>query len=118
MPYEKHKRIRVLLGSVAGLGALCSICYCWLFSQGKPDDVAGLVIVGSWTILPPLWFLWEYWGIDHDWIKTPRVAEDATSYAAKAERKEYLQSVKDYADYASKIWAAVLAVLVVLTRLH
>jgi hypothetical protein len=53
-----------------------------------------------WTLGPPLWFFFEYFLIDQGWIFTP---------AGKC-KADFLKEVKTYADYASKIWAAVLAV--------
>ena len=59
-----------------------------------------------WGLGPPLWFFAEYFWLDRGWVSLP----------AGANKDEFLKSVKEYADYASKIWAAVLAVVLLLLR--
>lgn len=57
-----------------------------------------------WALGPPLWFFLEYFMLDRGWVPVPDVAgKDA-----------FLKSIKDYADYASKSWAAVLAAVLFL----
>ena len=57
-----------------------------------------------WALGPPLWFFLEYFMLDRSWIKVPDPAD----------KDAFLKSIKDYADYASKIWAAVLAAVLFL----
>jgi hypothetical protein len=54
-----------------------------------------------WVLAPPIWFFVEYFAIESDWIALP----------VNKDRTEYLKTIKNYADYASKIWAGVLALL-------
>jgi hypothetical protein len=61
-------------------------------------------VVGFWTLGPPAWFFAEYYAIDHGCI----------SAITGMTKEDTLGSVKDYADYASKIWAAVLAAILFL----
>jgi Mn2+/Fe2+ NRAMP family transporter len=71
---------------------------------GELRQIAAIV---GWTLLPPIWFFLEYWLIDLDFIIPAGV------------KKETLETCKSYADYASKIWAAVLAaVLFLYARSH
>ena len=69
-------------------------------SHGRMTNDSAWEIV-FWTLGPPLWFFLEYFLIDREWIEAPpMVAKEAL-----------LEETKNYADYASKIWAAVLAVV-------
>jgi hypothetical protein len=58
-----------------------------------------------WVLVPPLWFFWEYFTADNAWIQG--IAHDDAS----------LKKIKDYADFASKVWAGVLALLAGLVAL-
>jgi hypothetical protein len=58
-----------------------------------------------WVLVPPLWFFWEYFAADKNWIQGP-FSDEAS-----------LKKMKDYTDFASKIWAGVLALLVGLVAL-
>lgn len=58
-----------------------------------------------WVLVPPVWFFFEYFA----------VASDAIAGYDSSEQN--LKRVKDYADFASKIWAAVVAVLLFLVTL-
>jgi hypothetical protein len=53
---------------------------------------------------PPVWFFLEYFMLDRGWISVPDLGSNDA----------FLKSIKDYADYASKIWAAVLAAVLFL----
>jgi hypothetical protein len=51
----------------------------------------------------------SYFAVESDWISgLPQ---------NKTDKAEYLRTIKDYADYASKIWAGVLALLLALIAL-
>jgi hypothetical protein len=58
-----------------------------------------------WLLFPPLWFFLEYYAVDSGAIRGLSGAE--------ADMKR----MKDYTDLASKIWAAVIAILVGLVAL-
>jgi hypothetical protein len=58
-----------------------------------------------WVLAPPIWFFVEYFAVASHCIKRFRGTE------------ENLQTIKNYADYASKIWAGVLALLLALIAL-
>jgi hypothetical protein len=63
-------------------------------------DCYGYILIVIWTVAPPVWFFAEYTFTDWGWIATKEgVSKDVA-----------LVRQKIYADYASKIWAAVLAV--------
>jgi hypothetical protein len=58
-----------------------------------------------WVLAPPMWFFLEYFAAESDCISDlPR--SDGN-----------LKIIKDYADYASKVWAGVLALLAALIAL-
>lgn len=63
------------------------------------------VVIVLWGLLPPIWFFCEYYAADHGWL----------TYLP-GPKAEVLESVKTYADYASKIWAAVLAAILFLVK--
>ena len=63
--------------------------------------VAGLLF---WTLFPPIWFFVEYHGVASGALILP-VEPGQTAPAAKEALKS---EVKDYAEAASKIWAAFL----------
>ena len=58
-----------------------------------------------WVLVPPIYFFIEYQAVDNDCI----------SDFPKTEAN--LKTVKDYAEYASKVWAGVLALLAALIAL-
>jgi len=60
-----------------------------------------------WVLEPPIWFFVEYFAVQSDWI----------GGLPWLDKEEYLKTIKDYADYASKIWAGVLALLLALIGL-
>jgi DNA-directed RNA polymerase subunit RPC12/RpoP len=62
-----------------------------------------------WVLAPPIWFFVEYFAVASDWLSG--LPQDQT------EKMAYLKIIKDYADYASKIWAGVLALLLGLITL-
>lgn len=67
-----------------------------------------LSLVVFWALFPPLWFFAEYYFIDSGFVGLP---------ASGAKKSEVLASLKVYADFAAKIWAAVGALLAVLLAL-
>lgn len=76
------------------------------FSQaGARTGWWSISLIVFWTIVPPVWFFIEYFAFDHG------VIVDAAGKAVGQ-----LDSVKTYADYASKIWAAVLAAVLFLYK--
>ena len=62
--------------------------------------------VAFWVLVPPAWFFLEYFAVANDCI---------AGFPGGCEKN--LKSVKDHADYASKIWAGVLALLLALIAL-
>jgi hypothetical protein len=70
------------------------------------DFVPELITISMfWVLAPPVWFFVEFFGIANNCI-------DGFSPEEKN-----LKITKDYADYASKIWAGVLALLLALIAL-
>jgi hypothetical protein len=62
-------------------------------------------VIVFWGLVPPIWFFAEYYAVDHDWLTS-----------LPGPKAEMLESIKTYADYASKIWAAVLAAILFLVK--
>jgi hypothetical protein len=60
-----------------------------------------------WALFPPLWFFAEYYFVDSGFVAPP----------PGTTKEDLLSSLKSYADFASKIWAAVGALLAVLLAL-
>lgn len=60
-----------------------------------------------WFLAPPIWFFFEYLAFDKKWVQL----KDATTHATR------LKEVKDYSDFASKIWAAVVAILLMMVAM-
>ena len=110
MTYKMYQWVR---GSLAAVLAIIGIVAIWLVedpSQGSLGNTFDKIAIIFWTVVPPAWFFFEYWIFDSEkLIKRP--LEGTNQPVAK---EKFLKSLKEYADYASKIWAAILAVLVFL----
>ena len=111
MTYKVYRWVRGILAAVLTIVGIVAI---WLLaspSQGSLGNTFNTVSIIFWTVVPPAWFFFEYWIFDSEkLIERPR---DSTTNQPVAKEK-FLKSLKDYADYASKIWAAILAVLLFL----
>ena len=111
MTYKVYQSVR---GILAALLTIIGIVAIWLFadpSQGSLGNSFNKVAIIFWTVVPPAWFFFEYWIFDSkNLIARPL---DSTTNQPVAKEK-FLKSLKEYTDYASKIWAAILAVLVFL----
>lgn len=59
-----------------------------------------------WVLVPPTWFFLDYYALDNGAVAGIAQNKDAV-----------LKSSKDYADFASRIWAAVVVLLVALVAL-
>jgi hypothetical protein len=88
--------------------------YCvWRFianitiGEPLPREFAFELIAYSifWILAPPMWFFVEYFAVANNCI---------TGFQGTDEN---LKKIKDYADYASKVWAALVAVLIALVAL-
>ncbi|HEX8835693.1 MAG TPA: hypothetical protein VF748_02060 [Candidatus Acidoferrum sp.] len=113
--YVTYKVYRWVRGILATVLTIVGIVAIWLLaspSQGSLGNTFNTVSIIFWTVVPPAWFFFEYWIFDSEkLIERPR--DSATNQPVAKER--FLKSLKDYADYASKIWAAILAVLLFLS---
>jgi hypothetical protein len=89
-------------GVLAFLLLLCASNTVFRFANPNSGKSVGEIVF--WTLGPPLWFFLEYDMMDRGWIEIP----------TSAAKETFLKSIKDYADYASKIWAAVLAAVLFL----
>lgn len=108
MTYNVYRWVRGILATVLTIVGIVAI---WLLaspSQGSLGNTFNTVSIIFWTVVPPAWFLFEYWIFDSEkLIKRPL---DSSTNQPVAKEK-FLKSLKDYADYASKIWGAILVVL-------
>ena len=99
MTYRTFFWFRAVLASLLLVYAANTI---YRFASASPCQSAWEIVF--WTLGPPLWFFLEYFLLDRGCIAVPDPAgKDA-----------FLKSIKDYADYASKIWAGVLAAVLFL----
>ena len=111
--YMTYKAYRWVRGVLAAVLTIVGIVAIWHFaSPSQGSYTFNTVSIIFWTVVPPAWFFFEYWIFDSEkLIERPR--DSATNQPVAKER--FLKSLKDYADYATKIWAAILAVLLFLS---
>jgi hypothetical protein len=71
--------------------------------RNLPDEFLPEMIgyVLFWVLVPPVWFFVEYYAFDSHWITLSTPDTDSQ-----------LASIKAYSDFASKVWAAVIAMLI------
>ena len=101
---ERYREVRAFAAALATAFAILSVVRLATNVPGQttipPAFVPELVgYLTFWGLVPPLWFFWEYFATDKNWIQGP-FSDEAS-----------LKKMKDYADFASKIWAGVLALL-------
>ncbi len=98
LTYNTYWKLRLL---IAGLLLVYAVCAIIRFSQLEVRVISNIVEIVIWTLGPPIWFFAEYYLFDKGKIEMPEnKAKDV-----------FLDELKIYAGAASKIWAAVLAVL-------
>ncbi|WP_411725463.1 hypothetical protein [Methyloglobulus sp.] len=99
--YRSYFWFRFILGGSLLIYAVCTIIrFSALTLETK--EIFHIYEIVFWTLGPPAWFFVEYYLMDNGTIILP-----------PGEKKDkFLAEAKNYADTASKIWAAVLAVLV------
>lgn len=108
MTYNVYQWVRGILAAVLTIIGIVCI---WLFanpSQGSLGNTLNTLAIVFWAVVPPAWFFFEYWIFDSDKL-IDRPLDSSTNQPVAKEK--FLKSLKDYADYASKIWAAILVVL-------
>ena len=111
MTYKVYQWVR---GILAGVLTIIGIVAIWFLASASQDSLGNpfnKVAIMFWTVVPPAWFLFEYWIFDSEKL-IERPIDSSTNQPVA--REKLLKSLKDYADYANKIWAAILAVLVFL----
>ncbi len=85
-------------------------------THGELSDEVKLLLIGFfifWVLAPPAWFFLEYFAFDNKCIThLHRTKKDDEV------REAELKRIKNYGDYASKIWAAVVALFGALVVLH
>ena len=107
MTYKAYQWVRGILAAVLIIFGIVAI---WFFASPSQDSWGNFnkVAIIFWTVVPPAWFFFEYLTFD-----TENLIERPLINNQEVDKERFLKSLKDYADYASKIWAAILAVLVV-----
>jgi hypothetical protein len=110
IPIPMYQKFRALITLMIVIYAIISInriatqmAIPQRLEQKFVHELIGFLIF--WVLVPPLWFFFEYFATKNRWIENVPGEFDATT-------------VKDYSDFSSKIWAAVLAVLVGLIALN
>jgi len=70
MTYKVYQLVR---RSLAAVLAIIGVVAIWLFaSQGSSGNTFSKVAMIFWTVVPPAWFLFEYWIFDSEkLIKRP-----------------------------------------------
>jgi hypothetical protein len=103
MRYDKYYWIRFVIAVVVGAYAIYVVQ--WFAGDAAPTHPRiRIAHVVFWTLAPPVWFFLEYWMVDRGWI----------TLSSGDDKGAFLASLKTYADQAGKIWAAVLAVILLL----
>lgn len=90
----------ILAGSLLAYAVYTIIRFSELTISSK--QIYHIYEIVFWTLGPPIWFFVEYYLLDREIIIPP----------PGTDKEKFLITAKSYADTASKIWAAVLAVLV------
>lgn len=104
IPLSSFRKSRKCLAALAAIIAIFCIgrLIFKVGSRGSLDQefLAELMAYSVfWVLAPPIWFFIEYFAVESNCIDG--LAKSAAN----------LKTIKDYADYASKIWAGVLALL-------
>jgi hypothetical protein len=100
MTYERFYRTRAVLAALMlGYGAWAI----WVFAEANAARTFKVLAIVFWALAPPLWFFLESRAFDRGWIARP----------ADSDKRTVLLTRK-YGGLASKIWAMILATLLVL----
>jgi hypothetical protein len=108
--YPYFRGVRQVAATVASVSGIAAILHFVVATPGSESlkTICNETMILLWILIPPLWFFFEYWALDQGCIAQP-TGED---------KETFLKSTKDYADYASKIWAAVVAILILLFEVN
>src|SRR5713101_2220573 len=99
LEYDQFRWARRIAAAVGIVGGVVFMLYFGFADAKTLKATCNVWVLILWTLVPPLWFFVEYWLLEHG----------TCVHRPSGEHKEtFLKSIKDYADYASKIWAAVL----------
>ena len=77
----------------------------YLLSKQLFQSIHWLIII-FWSLVPPIWFFFEYYWMDKGYISPPK----------NVSKSEFLESAKHYMAGASKVWAGVLAAVLFLYK--
>jgi hypothetical protein len=108
VPIGLHTWVGSIFVGIFFLYAVVSLLRVWnqvglnhnITDKFRPELYAYVIF---WLFVPPLWFFLDYFSID-------------SGFVCALNKEDYLKKTKDYADLASKIWAAVLAALYFLVK--
>ena len=99
MTVEMYKLIRTAAAGLVSVHAAASVGRLAFqpLDAGHKREFGGYL--GFWVLVPPVWFFLEYFAVASD---------DIIGFAGTPDN---LKQIKDFADYASKIWAAIVTFL-------
>jgi len=102
--YHSWLHVGAVLGCVYGMITICRVAIKLIWPGNWPEFQTELIgYILFWVLVPPLWFFLEYYAFDNRFIFDPAMTQLGNNR---------LQQIKDYADYASKIWIALAGLLV------
>ena len=97
--YHAHSNIRIIGSSLMILIGVYTIIYTYNLSQRSTRKWSSYPIISIlviyWALFPPMWFFTEYFAFACNFIHHPPEIPD----------KDFLSSLKDYADLAAPVWA-------------
>ena|SRR2546428_6570398 len=101
---EAFRQLQHIVGWFAGIALFLSLCFACV-GWGKKIESGGVkvyqaIVLGAWTLGPPIWFWYEYIYRFRD------VYPNAD--------KDKLEAFKYQQDLSSKIWLAAVSVLLIL----
>jgi hypothetical protein len=112
IPIVRYKQVRdfLILPVTGGYAVYCAYRILGAVSEyGKISDEFRPEYVGYlmfWVLAPPLWFFLEFYAAEQGCF--------SGLFESPEKKADALKMIKDYSDFASKIWAAVAAMLLVL----
>ena len=106
--YRRFRAVVILFSIVFAAIALLRITEKVAIPGSIPGEFVSELVgyLMFWVLVPPAWFFTEYFSYDNGWV---------TGVPGGLSKR--LAQIKSYADYASKIWAAVVAMLLILISL-
>jgi hypothetical protein len=105
MTYDHFRTLRGFFAIIVPVYAVICLLRLTLFTPPKLTDSFNPELIAYsifWVLAPPTWFFVEYFAVQIGWV------------TGIEDRDNKAKTIKDYADYASKIWAGLVVLLGVL----